>query len=165
MIQVTAADRPTPQAPPSSLVTHLYKDNVPCLVRFLSFSSRPTCPVCSAHLCWTGGGDPISLEVFGTREARRSIGGGSDPLSHEQCSSKNTVPFSQAPNRARSLGPAAAGSMASVRWGLIYRSFDHSLGAAHAVAQWARWKTGRGVLSAWRAAWWWRGAFGPLLAK
>ena len=35
------------------------------------------------------------------------------------------------------------------RGGLVYRSFDHSLGAAQVVAQWARWKTGSCELSAW----------------
>lgn len=42
------------------------------------------------------------------------------------------------PRWRRMLLPAGPASWFD---GLVYRSFDHNLGAAHPVAQWARWKT------------------------
>lgn len=72
MIQVTEADRPSSQTPPSSLVTHLYRDNVPCLVSFfLVFPSPPTCPLHPIVLGLVAVTPESPLEVFGAREARR----------------------------------------------------------------------------------------------
>lgn len=134
-----------------------------CLA-FLSFSLRPhVCPLHPIVLGPVNSESQISLEVFGAREARRFYRRGFfDPLSHDQWSSENTVPFSRTHEPRREVGATIAGSVGLGSTGLIYRSLDHSLGAAHVVAQWARWKT---VYCQHGQASFWCGASRPLLSK
>lgn len=74
------------------------------------------------------------------------------------------MPFSRAHETRREAGATIAGSVGLGSTGLIYRSLDHSLGAAHVVAQWARWKTAccqhRGGASSY-----WCGASRPRLSE
>lgn len=73
------------------------------------------------------------------------------------------MPFSRAHETRREAGATIAGSVGLGSTGLIYRSLDHSLGAAHVVAQWARWKTV--YCQHGEAASYWCGASRPRLSE